>query len=183
LSNSDIILEYLDENFPTEYCDDCLSTRLEIKPRQQVNQICSRLFKKNTIVRQKRLCSECRRTKIVNTLTYDSSSPTSSKENHFRRIKYERLNNKQIDIEKVRTEIVHMCRIFWQNSKDSEPPRSISALINSLKDENLLPRHQANMMLTLCSLRNVNVYEQIQMGKREQLIASKAWEIILEWIN
>jgi hypothetical protein len=37
------------------------------------------------------------------------------------------------------------------------------------------------MMLTLCGLRNVFVYEQIRLGKKELSIAQNAWDIVLSW--
>jgi hypothetical protein len=34
------------------------------------------------------------------------------------------------------------------------------------------------MMLALYNLRNVNVYDQIEIGSKEKLVASAAWEIV-----
>ncbi len=72
-----------------------------------------------------------------------------------------------INIEQVRTQVVRICRQIWSKQKSESPPHSISAVINTLRNENLLPSHQANMMLTLCNLRNAYVYEGIEMGHRE----------------
>ena len=57
----------------------------------------------------------------------------------------------------------------------------MSALINTLRKEELLPKHQANMMLTLSNLRNVYVYDQVEMGHNEVSVASAAWNIVSEW--
>ena len=45
----------------------------------------------------------------------------------------------------------------------------------------MLPSHQANMMLTLCNLRNVYVYENVSMGRKEMDIAVNAYGIVEEW--
>jgi len=47
------------------YCDDCLSLKSKVKPRQQVNQI---LRRRNDIVRVRAKCAGCGRIKIVNKL-------------------------------------------------------------------------------------------------------------------
>ena len=68
LSNTDVLVDYLEEH-PGAYCDDCLSDMLEIKPRQQINQICNRLAGQNRIVRAKARCASCGRDKLVNTFS------------------------------------------------------------------------------------------------------------------
>ena len=37
------------------------------------------------------------------------------------------------------------------------------------------------MMLTICNLRNVYVWDRVPFGDREKVVASAAWEIIDEW--
>ena len=49
------------------YCDDCLSEKLDIKPRQQVNQICNKL-KIRTCKREVKQCSSCSKDKLINKL-------------------------------------------------------------------------------------------------------------------
>ena len=85
------------------------------------------------------------------------------------------------DIEQARTEIVRMCHDIWKEHMHDAPPHSISLVINTLKNDSVLPPHQANMMLTLCNLRNVYVYENMQLGLREVNIAENALSIIQEW--
>jgi len=162
MSNSDIILEFLEESRPGEYCDDCISSQLEIKPRQQVNQIGNRLMRQGTIRREKGLCGLCHKRKTIN--AFSTPVPATSragllKEPAVSYEVYDSLSDSQIDIEKARTKIVRMCRELWANKKGVDVPRSISRVINILKDDNLLPNHQANMMLTLCNLRNVYVLD------------------------
>ena len=84
-------------------------------------------------------------------------------------------------MEKTRTDIVHICRALWQGSQVGDAPRSISALINQLRNSGVIPNHEANMMLTLCNLRNVHVYEELTLGPRETAIAVNAESIVAEW--
>ncbi len=184
MSNSDIILEFLEENHPGEYCDDCISSQLEIKPRQQVNQIGNRLMRQGAIRREKGLCVECHKHKTINafnTPVLGTSRAGLVKEPAVSYKVQDSLSDSLIDVEKIRTKIVHMCHELWKNEKGVDVPRSISRVINILKDENLLPRHQANMMLTLCNLRNVYVYERLEMGHSERIIATGAWDIVSQW--
>lgn len=48
------------------YCDDCLSEVLDIKPRQQVNQICNKLKIRGFIKREVKQCCYCSKDKLVN---------------------------------------------------------------------------------------------------------------------
>ena len=65
IGNRELILTHLQEN-PQGACDDCISTRLNITPRQQINQICNRLGNQGLIIRQRTKCPRCTINKIVN---------------------------------------------------------------------------------------------------------------------
>lgn len=186
MTNTETILELLEECHPKGFCDDCISNQSKIEPRQQVNQICRRLLEQNKLQRYKAECDLCHKSKIVNVLTLSSgaSSANQIKEAHANYIITSTPTNQVlIDIEHIRTEVVRICYQLWKKQKLAEPPRSISYLINEMREEKLLPTHIANMMLTICGLRNVHVYENIMMGKRENTIASEAWAIISDWWN
>jgi len=184
MSNTDVILEFLEVNRSGRYCDDCLSSHLGITPRQQVNQISNRLQRQGAIQRERGLCSLCSRHKIVN--GFEPSGPEAPQRESRREPPAtvevpDSLGQPRIDVEKVRTRIVRMCRDLWRSQKGGDPPTSISAVINILKDDGLLPRHEANMMLTLCHLRNVYVYECIRMGPSERAVAQGAYNIVTKW--
>ena len=66
MSNSDVMIKFLDETKPDGMCDDCLSDALNIKPRQQVNQLCRKLYSKKQISRNKLQCPRCLKDKLVN---------------------------------------------------------------------------------------------------------------------
>jgi|GEM_PF-978357 len=64
-TNSDKILSYLNQA-QKRYCDGCLMDLLQIKPHQQVNQICNRLASNSAIKRKIGICDKCRMQKLVN---------------------------------------------------------------------------------------------------------------------
>lgn len=80
MSNREKILQYLKEN-GLALCDDCLSAKTQIKPRQQINQLCRNLAETGDILRYKGQCAMCKRGKIVNlfnkNISYDLGLPSS----------------------------------------------------------------------------------------------------------
>ena len=66
--NKQKIITFLSEETNKEngFCDDCLSNKLKIKPRQQVNQICRNLKNEGKISRISSNCNICKNTKILN---------------------------------------------------------------------------------------------------------------------
>lgn len=52
-------------------CDDCLSVRSGVKPRQQVHQRATELHEAGTIAREKRTCPSCGHIKLVNSVEGD----------------------------------------------------------------------------------------------------------------
>ena len=89
----------------------------------------------------------------------------------------------RLDIEKARTEVVHVCHDVWRRAHGTEPPHSISVVINRLRNDGFLPKLPANMMLTICGLRNVHVYDRQRLSEKELSIALTALELIREWWN
>lgn len=79
MSNSDLIMESLDEIYPHAYCDDCLATELNIRPRQQINQLGNKLSIDGKIIRQKGICSLCKKQKITNSITRNPSPAQEKK--------------------------------------------------------------------------------------------------------
>ena len=56
LTNKDKILSFLYDNAGKPFCDDRLSEILDIKPRNQVYQICTKLHEEGLIMRDYRIC-------------------------------------------------------------------------------------------------------------------------------
>lgn len=187
--NKEQILELLVDSSPQVFCDDCISNELNITPRQQVNQLCRALSKNNEIVRRKGICSSCNRRKLINIF---SARKTKIEAISFNEVEGPEISPSYseplsvlpiIDIEKMRTQIVHICYELWKDHFSDEPSHSISVVINSLKSNRIIPFHQANMMLTICNLRNAYVYENLCLGEEEILIAHNAMKIIDIWIK
>ena len=72
-TNTEKTIQYLKDN-PSGSCDDCISTRLKITPRQQVNQICRRLSTNGIIERKKEKCPFCQIKKLNNKLNITTVS-------------------------------------------------------------------------------------------------------------
>ena len=72
-------------------------------------------------------------------------------------------------------------RALWNKHMDDETPSSLAQIIIALRDEERLPPHEANMMHTIRSLRNMVVHEDVNFGEHENAIARAAWEIIRAW--
>jgi hypothetical protein len=172
MSNTVAILALLDDLKPQGQCDDCLSVELDIQPRQTVNQICRTLAAAKKIERIKSQCVRCgSKVKITSIFTTMPAAAATGQKS----------SSTVLDIEKARTEIVHICRALWKKTNSGEPPRGLAALINGLKNDAILPSHEANMMLTVCGLRNVHVYEGLELQAREMAVAVNARAIIMDW--
>lgn len=65
MNNIEIVLDYI-YKAKKGYCDDCLSSLLNITPRQQINQICNRLERDGDIIREKKICPDCNKDKWIN---------------------------------------------------------------------------------------------------------------------
>jgi hypothetical protein len=188
MNNTDLILAFLKKDPLEKYCDDCISDELNIKPRQQVNARARELAVNQLITRKTDICSSCYKEKLSNSFNELSKSSLSISHSNVRdqtvpydyQVKKQSLKLDRIDIEHERNRIVQICREIWIKNKKDKLPHSISFIINTLRGEQI-PNHQANMMLTLCSLRNVFVYENYPLGKREIEIAENAIEIIKDW--
>jgi len=182
MTNTDIILEALEELSPASYCDDCLSRDAGVSPRQQVNIICRKLASQGLVSRSKALCPQCNRRKLVNSLVPQSGPEGPDKISEARPPSSSpHPPQSPIDIEHLRNEVVRICLQRWPAGRRNPRPHSISKVINILKEEGTIPRHQANMMLTICGLRNVHVYEGLPMGPNEKDVAQAAWNIIAAW--
>lgn len=179
MTNKLVVLELLESIKPDGRCDDCLSDELGIKPRQKINLICRPLHETGTISRLKAACPRCGKVKLVNTLAAASDDQRVVPRSPPVQVKTTTVSAP--DVEKVRTDLVRICRAIWQRTQLTEQPRSISVVINQLRSSGALPQHQANLMLTLCGLRNVHVYEEMPLGAHERAILTHAAAAIDEW--
>jgi hypothetical protein len=146
MTNTDIILEFMEETGTLKMCDDCLSIEAEVFPRQQVNQICNRLAVSGILKRTLNVCEYCHKQKLTNTLIH---YPLPS---HVRKTLADEIDGDlevdfpeyPFDIEKIRTKVVKICLELWKKYKSEPFPRSLSKSICILRDEGIIPRHESN---------------------------------------
>jgi hypothetical protein len=182
MQQRDLILELLDEISPKAYCDDCISSELGIQTRQQVNQICRSLERARLVRREKSPCGKCGKSKTTNARAPAvKDAPFRGSQTLEPGVSTRGGDLSDFDIEKTRNELVAICRALWQTTQTEPRPHSVSVVINTLRQKGVLPHHQANMMLTLCNLRNVHVYEGLPLGDSEFAIAANAYKIVSEW--
>lgn len=85
------------------------------------------------------------------------------------------------DVREMRDHIVRFCRGVAAKALSSLPDAGPTRLISELREAEVVPPHQANMMLTICGLRNSYSYDKIQFGPHEVAVARAAWAIIEAW--
>lgn len=74
-TNRERVLSILKSGANEGLCDDCVSSHLEIYPRQQVNQICNDLKRQGKVDRKESLCNKCRKLKLCNFLAANDLYP------------------------------------------------------------------------------------------------------------
>ncbi|MHC4129994.1 MAG: DUF4145 domain-containing protein [Planctomycetota bacterium] len=88
-----------------------------------------------------------------------------------------------LGIEEAWRYIDRFCRALWVRHLQTEPPGSLAEAITALRDQGILPVHEAGMMHTIRALRNLLVHEDVIFGEHEATIARAAWEIIRAWAD
>ena len=89
--------------------------------------------------------------------------------------------SKQLSIEEIWRRVDRLCRAIWSASYEDPAPSSLAEIIGTLRDEKVLPHHQANMMHTIRAFRNAIVHEDAKFGRHETVIARSAFEIVSAW--
>ena len=191
MSNTDRILKYLRSKPARGGCDDCLARKTGIWARPKVAEACRRLAAEGTLVRKKGKCPLGGHTRVLNTLTPQAASrrkgrlksgPASRRATGDRRTRTPAPPASiALGIEGAWRYVDRFCRALWVKHLKSEPPTSLAELITTLRDRELLPAHEANMMHTIRALRNLVVHENLDFGDHETAIARAAWEIVRAW--
>ena len=174
MTNAEKILELL-ESLTGPACDDCVSAKSGVEPRQQVNQICRRLESRGTVLRGESICVICGNSKQTNRIgeTRVNERP-AAKPNKLGATRHQ-------SPEEVRNRLDRFCKGLLKKRFPGGIANSLAALISHLSDDGVLPIHQANMMHTIRSLRNAYVHEHLVLGDREYAVLENAWGIIEEW--
>ncbi len=88
---------------------------------------------------------------------------------------------KELSIEEIWRHVDRLCRAMWLSQFKEPAPSSLAEIISTLRDEQVVPAHEANMMHTIRAFRNLVVHEDAAFGKHETVIARAAWEIVGTW--
>jgi hypothetical protein len=174
MTNAERILEAL-ESVAGGCCDDCLSRRSRVTPRQQVNQVCRRLENAGALSREETACAVCGARKTVSSL---AGRPRPRRPS---RAAATDVRSHAPSPEEMRNHLDRFCSDLWEKRGDGPKPDSLAALIGGLSDRGAIPMHQANMMHTIRGLRNAYVHDHIPLGPREAAVLENAWGIVREW--
>ena len=191
MSTTDRVLQYLRSKPARGVCDDCLARKTGIRARPKVAEACRRLAAEGTLVRKKGKCPLGSHTRVLNTLAPQAASrrrgrlmagPASQRAAGGARTRTPAPPpSTALGIESAWRYVDRFCRALWVKHLKSEPPASLAELITTLRDRELLPAHEANMMHTIRALRNLVVHENLDFGDHETAIARAAWEIVRAW--
>ncbi len=88
-----------------------------------------------------------------------------------------------LGIEEAWRYVDRFCRALWVKHMETEPPASLAEIITALRDQELVPVHEAGMMHTIRALRNLLVHEDVVFGDHETTIARAAWLIVWAWAD
>ena len=188
MSNTDRVLKYLRSTPARGGCDDCIARKTGIRARPKVAEACRRLAAEGTLVRKKGKCPLGGHTRVLNTLAPQAgsrgrgrlkASPASRRAAGGVRARSPA--SAALGIEGAWRYVDRFCRALWVKHLKSEPPSSLAELITTLRDRELVPAHEANMMHTIRALRNLVVHENLDFGDHETAIARAAWEIVRVW--
>ncbi|MHC4428431.1 MAG: DUF4145 domain-containing protein [Planctomycetota bacterium] len=90
---------------------------------------------------------------------------------------------RDLGIEEAWRYIDRFCRALWVKHMQSDPPGSLAEAITALRDQGLVPVHEAGMMHNIRALRNLLVHEDVVFGEHETTIARAAWQIVRAWAD
>ncbi len=90
---------------------------------------------------------------------------------------------KDLGIEEAWRYIDRFCRALWFKHMQTDPPGSLAEAITALRDQELIPVHEASMMHTIRALRNLLVHEDVVFSEHETTIAHAAWQIVGAWAD
>ncbi len=191
MRHDDAMIEFLERDPTSPYCDECLGEMLGIDRPETVDHVARRLARDRHLRRGMGKCATCAKYKVVTSLRASLDAVTTATGNRARvtvaapppahRPVPWPGDPSTLDIEKMRNEVVRWCHLLWRSKRTEPPPRGLNDLIRQLREATLIPTHVAQMMLTLCYLRNAHVYEGQAMGHGERMVGAGAWEIVAGW--
>ncbi len=174
MSDTDRVIKCIESAAAGMLCDEYLSTKSRIKSSRQVARICRELADEGRLTRRKAKCPLGDHTRVLNVLT---SRPVARRARTRKAV----VTPTSLSIEDAWRYIDRFCRAVWGKHLDDDLPQSLAEIITTLRDEQLLPAHEANMMHTIRALRNLVVHENLEFGEHETTIARAAWHIVQDW--
>jgi hypothetical protein len=175
MTESDLVVQFLETISDRRCCDDCLVKKTQIRPRSQLSRLCRELADQGRLTRKRGKCPLGNHTKMLNTLAASPARATATKRSG------KPIAPSTLGIEDAWRYVDRFCRAIWVKHLGDDTPSSLAEAITALRDEELVPAHEANMMHTIRSLRNMVVHEDVNFGEHENAIAQAAWEIIRAW--
>ena len=171
MSNADLVVRFLEVSGGKGCCDDCIMKKTSLRPRVQVTRVCRALVDEGRILRKRGKCALGDHTKMLNSVVAQRA----------RKRRPAVVTGTGIGIEGSWRYVDRFCRAVWNKHLQDEMPSSLADIITTLRDEELVPAHEANMMHTIRSLRNMVVHENPDFSEHETTIARAAWEIVRAW--
>lgn len=196
MTNREAILEFLEANSSEAFCDDCLSERLRIEPRQTVNQLCNGLAYQKKLTRSRRACSSCGKNKLCNAMVLEpavsaSESRPPARERGEREggavLRFEHappvgmVQDPRVEIVGNWQRVLRFCRHLWEEQHGTRCSLGLSDLINELEGCGLLRQHEVIMMHTIRRLRNECLYDAFPVRAFDARVSTAALEVIALW--
>lgn len=149
-------------------CDDCISSKTGIKPRQQVNQYCNELQKEDLIIRAAGNCSCCNKSKIINKMLKGTHSSTAKQKSLLNRVERtaKKTANGRSHIEKPSAVSLTEYLRKWdelENYKLQEA--SLNLLFNQLCPTNDRIEHVLLKVSALNDFYSTNIFDTYTVAK------------------
>lgn len=171
-TNTEKVIEFL-ESYGGPVCDDCISSKCQVEPRQQVNQICRRLEKIGKLVRSELTCKVCQRNKKGNSIHPSGNKKGGSEFPGKHPNELPPPRDKQAAIlDSIRRSMINTLNELNERQRGHE---GFSSIVRRLRDEGRLDPVPACMMLTLGALRNIVVYEGSELRSNEWQVVIHLW--------
>lgn len=175
MSEGDRIIDFL-ATLPTGgCCDECLSKRTGLRPAAAVGKACRALAGARRLVRKRGRCALGDHTKVLNMAAARPARRARTRSPARPALP------EGVTIEQAWRYVDRLCRGLWSRHLSGEAPSSLAELVTALRDDEILPQHEANMMHTIRSLRNFVVHENVDFGAHETTIAQSALQIVGAW--
>jgi hypothetical protein len=162
MTNIEKVVECIEAS-PRGVCNACISDTTDVRPHQQVYQICQKLVGRGLVDRIKGVCDQCGRELVIN-------SSRMANADRATRIPVRPTPN----IHAVTPATLDELRRFIIQKLNAIDPSNgregITKRIIRLRDDERIPWNVASLALTHCAYRNRVVYDAFVIDERESQI-------------